>query len=637
MNQQDPPVRFDNLKDALNHPEDAFELILANRNLRALSPKIAELPNLELLDISKNPLGELPDWLFALPSLRLLFADATGITRVPDALGSLTDLEVIILGGFDRFTALPPSLTSLRHLRILDLTDATHLAALPDLTPLTELEALFLVRTRRLENVAEALTRVPPLRRLMLDSIPFTQLPPKPGPLSELRYLHLTGSNLTQLPSWIGDLQHLEKLYLEDNMSLESLPDALGNLTSLKELYIGLSLDIPLPETLGNLRNLEKLSLVSCRLDSFPEWIFRLENLQSAYIALSSVTAISPEIARLKNLKSLDLGYNPELYPQRAQLQAWLPNCEIYLEGDDQPAAPPPPPPPPVARPSSRDASTAPAWPELLSLAAWTALPATSQARVAQALAQALGPDSKVLEPHGAYRFPRLHHPASGITWIAIAGGEFQMGLSPQDQQSLQRITRKASPEARLHASALQEIARPLHAVLLPPFLCAESPVQDSSEPVTLFPPAAALDFALSRSARLLSEAECEYLLRHASSDPWPPPGQGLRSLATLAGKTIEAGLDAEPPTPCGLRGLGWGSWVEDSWHPDYTGAPADGSAWEPVSPPELVRGGAFLSFPWQLDAEALLLHPAHRESLTDGRFPLRLARNLPPRPGASA
>ena len=51
------------------------------------------------------------------------------------------------------------------------------------------------------------------------------------------------------------------------------------------------------------------------------------------------------------------------------------------------------------------------------------------------------------------------------------------------------------------------------------------------------------------------------------------------------------------PPNAFGLHDLHGNvcEWVADSWHPDYLGAPVDGSAWrEPVNSRHVIRGGAW-------------------------------------------
>jgi formylglycine-generating enzyme required for sulfatase activity len=38
--------------------------------------------------------------------------------------------------------------------------------------------------------------------------------------------------------------------------------------------------------------------------------------------------------------------------------------------------------------------------------------------------------------------------------------------------------------------------------------------------------------------------------------------------------------------------------WCQDTWHPDFQGAPVDGSAWEGTSPQHVLHGGG-----WDLPA----------------------------------
>ena len=156
----------------------------------------------------------------------------------------------------------------------------------------------------------------------------------EPGALAGLRHLRLSETELTELPGWMGSLDRLESLYIEDNEELEAVPEVLGGLGELRELYIGLSKDLPLPASLGRLGKLESLSLVSCQLTAIPEWVFELGNLKSLYIALNPITEVPAGIARLGKLASFDMGYNPEVLPQLEEIRRWLPACDVIIEGD---------------------------------------------------------------------------------------------------------------------------------------------------------------------------------------------------------------------------------------------------------------------------------------------------------------
>jgi formylglycine-generating enzyme required for sulfatase activity len=100
---------------------------------------------------------------------------------------------------------------------------------------------------------------------------------------------------------------------------------------------------------------------------------------------------------------------------------------------------------------------------------------------------------------------------------------------------------------------------------------------------------------------RLPSEAEWEYAARGGtqSAYPWGDSWNNARfanGARSIRG-TTEVG--SYPPNPFGIYDVIGNvlEWVEDSWHADYVGAPADGSAWIEAEASELgrvVRGGSW-------------------------------------------
>ena len=659
-----PPTQFTNVNDALKHADSARELDLRDRNLRTLPKSIAKLTRLEVLDIADNPIRNLPDWLFELKSLRILDATSTTLEEVPAEINALAALEELYLRS-NPFVQLPATLTSLSKLCMLDLSGAWQLEKLPDLSPLTALQELRLAGMRNVTNLDEALAHLPPLSTLLLDDVPLTAFPDKPGSLTNLRDLTVASTSIQQLPRWIGSLDKLERFYFEFNSQIESLPDDLGNLRALRELYIGLSRRgptpksgpriIPLPRSLGKLVHLENLTLDSCNLEEIPDWVFDLTNLKTLHIGGNPLKRVSPSLAKLKALRTLYIGCKPAIYPQKEEIQSWLPECEIELTGEPRRVvtideimerSPEPVAQVPAVKPrvSARNVSTTNDWPELHGIEKWVCLSDAQQRRVTEALAKRLGPKVEILEPTKINLFPRLKDPTTGIVWIAIAGEEFEMGLGTSDKQALTKLTKTWSDEAKAHVQELATIARPAHKVFVPPFLCAEMPVraheaQDISGvqalgAVCLFEPLAAVAHAERVGARLLSEAEWEYIARHRDSRAWISMEDDSRKHdpRKFVENAMQGGLDAETGFLFGVRGLGWGTWVEDSWHANYQGAPNDGQSWDPHEIPEVVRGGAYLSWPWQMDGEALLMHAAHRERKSKGNFPLLLAHNLPSR-----
>ncbi len=107
------------------------------------------------------------------------------------------------------------------------------------------------------------------------------------------------------------------------------------------------------------------------------------------------------------------------------------------------------------------------------------------------------------------------------------------------------------------------------------------------------------------RPYRLPSEAAWEYACRAGGQTPFAggdeiTPAQA-NYLCDENGLRVGIGrrtpVGNYPPNQFGLHDLhgNVGEWVADAWHPDYRGAPADGSAWMGMADSRrIVRGGAW-------------------------------------------
>jgi formylglycine-generating enzyme required for sulfatase activity len=109
----------------------------------------------------------------------------------------------------------------------------------------------------------------------------------------------------------------------------------------------------------------------------------------------------------------------------------------------------------------------------------------------------------------------------------------------------------------------------------------------------------------MDRPYRLPSEAEWEFACRAGSHTPFSS-GNGITTalanflydengLRTGVGRRTPVG--SYPANPFGLHDFHGNvcEWVADTWHPDYAGAPADGSAWnDSHHDSRVIRGGAW-------------------------------------------
>jgi Leucine-rich repeat (LRR) protein len=129
---------------------------------------------------------------------------------------------------------------------------------------------------------------------------------------------HLTGINLywcelKSLPEIVGDLTHLEYLYISDN-DLESLPESIGNLKSLKHLNLHCNKISILPKSIGNLNSLEYLNLWGNELKTLPESIGNLVSLKKANLGNNKLTSLPESIGNWTSLKTLLLINNKLKY-----------------------------------------------------------------------------------------------------------------------------------------------------------------------------------------------------------------------------------------------------------------------------------------------------------------------------------
>ena len=160
----------------------------------------------------------------ALPNLRTLnLSGCCQLRSIPEELGWLGYLEELLLYGCKSLVALPKSITQLTSLRLLDLTNATGFAYLPDLSAQTQL---------RVKHNGGPDTPWEKGGRKAWSVI-------ADGWPRDSTRVDIRSAALTQVPAWIMECKSLEFLVL-DCKGLDSMPD----LSNLSQTKVKLSLTV---------------------------------------------------------------------------------------------------------------------------------------------------------------------------------------------------------------------------------------------------------------------------------------------------------------------------------------------------------------------------------------------------------
>ncbi|KAH0470404.1 hypothetical protein IEQ34_000127 [Dendrobium chrysotoxum] len=152
----------------------------------------------------------------------------------------------------------------------------------------------------------------PFLRKVEFSSNYIEELPSKVGILKSLNKLYLNDNHLSdEKVGWDGlsQLKSLTVLSLNKNR-LTTLPPSLGELTSLSELYISKNNITCLPDELGCLNQLQFLRAQSNRISSVPASIGNCSLLREVDLSANLLTELPETFGQLLNLKVLHVRLN---------------------------------------------------------------------------------------------------------------------------------------------------------------------------------------------------------------------------------------------------------------------------------------------------------------------------------------
>ncbi|WMV56771.1 hypothetical protein MTR67_050156 [Solanum verrucosum] len=234
----------------------------------------------------------------------------TSLEEFPEICGDMRRLSILNLGS-PWIRSLPPSLSGLRELQ---LDDCEILESIPD--TIRNLSVLSILNCNKLETLPNSLFESQQLEYLSINQCSgLVKLPISLGVQKNLGHLEMDRClNLEKFPSSIrmesvrylkiidcpkldtfpeikGDMHRLKVLLLHST-GIREVPSSIGNLSGLTRLYLDSCEDlVSLPDSLCNLMNLQLLHLRGCKkLEKLPE---NIRDLQELYIHDASETAIS--------------------------------------------------------------------------------------------------------------------------------------------------------------------------------------------------------------------------------------------------------------------------------------------------------------------------------------------------------
>ena len=209
---------------------------------------------------------------------------------------------------------------------------------------------------------------------------------------------------------------------------------------------------------------------------------------------------------------------------------------------------------------------------------------------------------------------------------IELNGAEFIMGENADDKYA-NDCERPAHPVRIGHRVALGRC--PVTVGEFRQFQPGHSPGDVDNVPVVNVSWSDAIGYCdwltqkTGRTFRLPTEAEWEFGCRAGSQTAFSSGEEINRTIANFLydddGSRVGIG-QRTPVTRCPPNRFGFHDfhgnvceWIADTWHPNYVGAPADGSAWvEPGDDRRVIRGGAWDYLPRLLRSAWRDWRPAH-------------------------
>ncbi|WP_310426855.1 leucine-rich repeat domain-containing protein [Chamaesiphon sp. VAR_48_metabat_135_sub] len=291
--------KIDEIPKGIDRLKKLATLILRSNSILKISPEIGILKNLSVLDLSSNCISEIPPEIGELENLNTLDVRSNKIVNISAEIGKLKKLVRLNLSG-NQIVQLPATIVNLHHLNELyvsgnPLEDSSE--TIDKLESLTHLDisnttSVFIpTKNSKLKNLtnltlsnsqivtlAAAIDKLPSLTHLT-SYIWVCDLPAEIGKLTNLTYLNLSDTYISNIPPEIGELKQLTYLNLSEN-KIKKIPPEIGRLKNLTKLILNKNFITDIPTEIGELKYLIELNLEDNLIAEVPQFISSIEHLQ---------------------------------------------------------------------------------------------------------------------------------------------------------------------------------------------------------------------------------------------------------------------------------------------------------------------------------------------------------------------